>query len=68
MAIFISRKRLAKIFKPGLYYPRAWLHRGRHRFLFAYNWDDLPKFVKLGLTELLLIATTVIALMPKFPH
>lgn len=36
-------------------------------FFFAYNWDDLPKFVKLGLTELLLIATTVIALMPKFP-
>jgi uncharacterized membrane protein len=36
-------------------------------FFFAYNWDDLPKFVKLGLTELLLIVATVIALMPKFP-
>ena len=35
-------------------------------FFFAYNWDDLPKFAKLGLTELLLIATTVIALMPRF--
>lgn len=36
-------------------------------FFFAYNWDELPKFVKLGLTQLLLIAATVIALIPKFP-
>ncbi|MFZ4930392.1 DUF2157 domain-containing protein [Chryseobacterium sp. Mn2064] len=34
-------------------------------FFFAYNWADLNKFVKLGLTEILVIATTIIALLPK---
>lgn len=28
-------------------------------FFFAYNWAELPKFVKLGLTQLLIIATTL---------
>lgn len=34
-------------------------------FFFAYNWAELPKFVKLGLTESLVIATTVLALYSK---
>ncbi len=34
-------------------------------FFFAYNWADLHKFAKLGLTEALIILTTVIALLPK---
>jgi uncharacterized membrane protein len=34
-------------------------------FFFAYNWDDLNKFVKLGLTEGLVIAATVAVLLSK---
>ena len=34
-------------------------------FFFAYNWADLNKFIKLGLTEVLIIATTIIVLLPK---
>jgi uncharacterized membrane protein len=34
-------------------------------FFFAYNWEDLHKFAKIGLTEGLIIATTIIALLPK---
>jgi len=34
-------------------------------FFFAYNWADLHKFVKIGLTEGVLIATTIIVLLPK---
>lgn len=34
-------------------------------FFFAYNWADLHKFAKIGLTEGLIIATTIIALLPK---
>lgn len=34
-------------------------------FFFAYNWADLHKFVKIGLTECVLIATTVLVLLPK---
>lgn len=34
-------------------------------FFFAYNWADLNKFVKLGLTEILVVATTLIVLLPK---
>lgn len=34
-------------------------------FFFAYNWPDLHKFVKIGLTEGLLVGTTVFALLPK---
>lgn len=34
-------------------------------FFFAYNWAELPKFAKIGLTEALIIATTVLALLPK---
>lgn len=34
-------------------------------FFFAYNWADLPKFVKLGLTQLLIIATTLAVLFIK---
>ncbi|RQO36699.1 DUF2157 domain-containing protein [Chryseobacterium sp. KBW03] len=34
-------------------------------FFFAYNWADLNKFAKLGLTETLVIATTIIVLLPK---
>jgi uncharacterized membrane protein len=34
-------------------------------FFFAYNWADLHKFVKIGLTEGVLIATTIMVLLPK---
>jgi uncharacterized membrane protein len=34
-------------------------------FFFAYNWADLHKFVKIGLTQAVLIATTSVALLPK---
>ena len=33
-------------------------------FFFAYNWDALHKFAKIGLTQVLLIATTIAALLP----
>ncbi len=34
-------------------------------FFFAYNWADLHKFAKIGLTEGVLIATTILVLLPK---
>jgi uncharacterized membrane protein len=34
-------------------------------FFFAYNWADLNKFVKLGLIEVIIIATTITVLLPK---
>lgn len=34
-------------------------------FFFAYNWAGLHKFAKIGLTEALLIAATVVVLLPK---
>lgn len=34
-------------------------------FFFAYNWADLNKFAKIGLTELLIIATTSVVLLAK---
>jgi len=37
-------------------------------FFFAYNWADLHKFFKLGLIEVLIIATTILALLPKIKN
>lgn len=34
-------------------------------FFFAYNWAELHKFVKLGLTVGVIIATTTLVLLPK---
>ena len=34
-------------------------------FFFAYNWADLNKFAKIGLTELLIVATTSVVLFAK---
>lgn len=34
-------------------------------FFFAYNWADLHKFVKMGLIEALIVATTIVAVLPK---
>jgi len=34
-------------------------------FFFAYNWADLHKFVKIGLTQGVIIATTIVTLLPK---
>lgn len=34
-------------------------------FFFAYNWADLNKFVKLVLIEALIVATTIMVLLPK---
>jgi len=36
-------------------------------FFFAYNWDNLPKFVKLGMLEVLVIATIMTVLFTKLP-
>lgn len=34
-------------------------------FFFAYNWADLHRFAKMGLIELLIVATTCLVLLPK---
>ena len=34
-------------------------------FFFAYNWDDLHKFTKLGIIEILIVALTLIAVFAK---
>ncbi|MGV8946545.1 MAG: DUF2157 domain-containing protein [Lutibacter sp.] len=34
-------------------------------FFFAYNWDDLHKFTKIGLTEVLIIVTTSLVFFSK---
>ena len=34
-------------------------------FFFAYNWADLHKFAKIGLVQGLIIATTMLVLLPK---
>lgn len=34
-------------------------------FFFAYNWADLHKFIKIGLIEVVIIATSMAALLPK---
>ncbi|OJJ23750.1 membrane-like protein [marine bacterium AO1-C] len=34
-------------------------------FFFAYNWAGLHKFVKIGLIEVLIVATTIAAVLPK---
>lgn len=36
-------------------------------FFFAYNWDSLSDFFKIGLAEFLVIATTSLVLLGKFP-
>lgn len=35
-------------------------------FFFAYNWDDLPKFVKLGIIEVLLVASVLLAVFSRW--
>ena len=30
-------------------------------FFFAYNWEELPKFAKLGIVEVLLVASVLLA-------
>lgn len=35
-------------------------------FFFAYNWDELPKFAKLGLVEGLLAATVLLAVFTRW--
>lgn len=35
-------------------------------FFFAYNWDDLPKFVKLGIVEVLLVASVLLAVFSRW--
>ncbi len=35
-------------------------------FFFAYNWADLHKFVKIGLTAGLMTITTALSLLPRF--
>ena len=34
-------------------------------FFFAYNWAELPKFAKIGITESLIIITTILVLLLK---
>lgn len=35
-------------------------------FFFAYNWDELPKFAKLGIVEVLLIASVLLAAFTRW--
>lgn len=35
-------------------------------FFFAYNWDDLPKFVKLGIVEVLLVASVLLTVFSRW--
>ena len=35
-------------------------------FFFAYNWDELPKFAKLGIVEVLLIASVLLATFTRW--
>ncbi len=35
-------------------------------FFFAYNWADIHKFTKIGMIEVLILVTTLLALVPKF--
>jgi uncharacterized membrane protein len=34
-------------------------------FFFAYNWNDLHKFAKIGIVEILLVASTALVIYPK---
>ncbi len=44
-----------------------WFYSGRHYLLFfAYNWDELPKFAKLGIVEVLLIASVLLAVFTRW--
>ena len=36
-------------------------------FFFAYNWDGLHKFVKIGIVEGVLVVVSLLALRPSFP-
>lgn len=35
-------------------------------FFFAYNWNDLPKFAKLGIVEVLLISSVLLAVFTRW--
>ncbi|QIU97038.1 DUF2157 domain-containing protein [Bacteroides faecium] len=35
-------------------------------FFFAYNWNDLPKFAKLGIVEVLLVASVLLAVFTRW--
>ena len=35
-------------------------------FFFAYNWDELPKFAKLGIVEVLLVASVLLATFTRW--
>lgn len=35
-------------------------------FFFAYNWDELPKFAKLGMVEVLLVTTVLMAVFARW--
>lgn len=37
-------------------------------FFFAYNWDDIDKFVKIGMVETLVTITTILVLFPNINH
>lgn len=43
-----------------------WFYSGRHYLLFAYNWDELPKFAKLGIVEVLLVASVLLATFTRW--
>lgn len=35
-------------------------------FFFAYNWDELPKFAKLGIVEVLLVSSVLLAVFTRW--
>ena len=38
-----------------------WFYSGRNYLLLCYNWEELPKFAKLGIVEVLLVASVLLA-------
>lgn len=76
----LTEKRIAKALKENVYNDKEAWHKFFRLFsislgvgftvagivfFFAYNWADLHKFAKIGLTEGVLIATTILAFLPK---
>ena len=37
-------------------------------FFFAYNWEDLPKFAKLGIVQTLLVASVLLTVFTRWEY
>lgn len=45
---------------------RRWFYSGRNHLFFAYNWEDLPKFAKLGIVQTLLVASVLLTIFTRW--